>query len=103
MKPSRGPSPVGCFRQYLRDLADGRFGSSRARLVTFMKPSNAAPIRVVLADDHDLVRSGIKALLSMMEGVTVIAEARSGIELLAVLESLQPDIVMTDISMPGMD
>lgn len=68
-----------------------------------MKPTTAAPIRVVLADDHDLVRSGIKALLTMMEGVTVIAEARSGTELLAVLESVQPDVVMTDISMPGMD
>jgi DNA-binding NarL/FixJ family response regulator len=61
------------------------------------------PIRVVLADDHDLVRSGIKALLSTVEGVQVIAEARNGAELLALLDSVQPDIVMTDISMPGMD
>ena len=38
----------------------------------------AKSIRVVLADDHDLVRSGIKALLSMIEGVEVIAEARDG-------------------------
>lgn len=68
-----------------------------------MKPTSAVPIRVILADDHDLVRSGIKALLTMMEGVSVIAEARNGVELLAILESVQPDIVMTDISMPGMD
>lgn len=61
------------------------------------------PIRVVLADDHDLVRSGIKALLSTVEGVQVIAEARNGTELLALLDSVHPDIVMTDISMPGMD
>ncbi|MGZ5786718.1 MAG: response regulator [Ramlibacter sp.] len=60
-------------------------------------------IRVVLADDHDLVRSGIKALLSMVEGVDVIAEARDGKELIGLVESLNPDIVMTDISMPGMD
>jgi len=60
-------------------------------------------IRVVLADDHDLVRSGIKALLSMVEGVEVIAEARDGKELIALVESLSPDVVMTDISMPGMD
>jgi DNA-binding NarL/FixJ family response regulator len=65
----------------------------------------AAPqtIRVVLADDHDLVRSGIKALLSMIEGVQVIAEARDGKELIGLVEDLNPDIVMTDISMPGMD
>ncbi len=60
-------------------------------------------IRVVLADDHDLVRSGIKALLSTVQGVEVIAEARDGKELLVLLETVKPDVVMTDISMPGMD
>jgi DNA-binding NarL/FixJ family response regulator len=63
----------------------------------------AQPVRVVLADDHDLVRSGIKALLSMIDGVDVIAEARDGQELIGLVENLSPDIVMTDISMPGMD
>ncbi|MBX3654495.1 MAG: response regulator transcription factor [Ramlibacter sp.] len=61
------------------------------------------PVRIVLADDHDLVRSGIKALLSMIRGVQVIAEARNGQELVTLAEDLKPDIVMTDISMPGMD
>ena len=67
--------------------------------------NTAAPqqVRVVLADDHDLVRSGIKALLTMIDGVQVIAEARDGRELIALVESLMPDVVMTDISMPGMD
>lgn len=59
--------------------------------------------RVVLADDHDLVRSGIKALLGMVEGVDVIAEARDGRELVTLVDDLMPDVVMTDISMPGMD
>jgi DNA-binding NarL/FixJ family response regulator len=63
----------------------------------------AKPIRVVLADDHDLVRSGIKALLSMVDGVEVVAEARDGRELVSLVDSLKPDVVMTDISMPGMD
>ena len=61
------------------------------------------PVRVVLADDHDLVRSGIKALLSMIKDVQVIAEARNGQELITLTEELMPDVVMTDISMPGMD
>jgi DNA-binding NarL/FixJ family response regulator len=61
------------------------------------------PIRVILADDHDLVRSGIKALLTMVEGVQVVAEARDGAELIALVDDLSPDVVMTDISMPGMD
>jgi DNA-binding NarL/FixJ family response regulator len=60
-------------------------------------------IEVVLADDHDLVRTGIKAILLGIPGVKVVAEARDGEELLAVLESVRPDVVVTDISMPGMD
>lgn len=69
-----------------------------------MKPRvQNATVRIVLADDHDLVRSGIKALLSMVDDVEVIAEARDGRELVTLVESLGPDVVMTDISMPGMD
>ncbi|HEY0886864.1 MAG TPA: response regulator transcription factor [Ramlibacter sp.] len=60
-------------------------------------------VRVVLADDHELVRSGIKSLLSMVDGVEVIAEASDGSELITLVDSLTPDLVMTDISMPGMD
>jgi DNA-binding NarL/FixJ family response regulator len=66
-------------------------------------PNRPVPIQVVLADDHDLVRSGIKALLATVEGVQVIAEARNGVELLQLLDSVRPDVVMTDISMPEMD
>lgn len=69
-----------------------------------MKPVSVShPIRIILADDHDLVRSGIKLLLTMIEGVEVIAEARDGNELITLARALQPDIVMTDISMPGTD
>jgi DNA-binding NarL/FixJ family response regulator len=60
-------------------------------------------IHVVLADDHDLVRSGIAALLETIVGVRVVAEARNGEELLAILKTVRPDLVITDISMPGMD
>jgi DNA-binding NarL/FixJ family response regulator len=69
-----------------------------------MQPASTAPvIRVVLADDHDLVRTGMKALLTLVAGVEVIAEARDGNELIQVVDRLNPDLVMTDISMPGMD
>lgn len=60
-------------------------------------------IDVILADDHHLVRSGIRALLDTVRGVRVMAEAGDGSELLALLESVHPDIVITDISMPGLD
>lgn len=68
-----------------------------------MMPAPPPDIRVVLADDHELVRSGIRALLSSIPGVQVLAEASDGNELLAVLESVRPDVVITDLSMPGMD
>jgi DNA-binding NarL/FixJ family response regulator len=57
---------------------------------------------VVLADDHDLVRGGIRALLELKPGVEVIGEAHDGGDLLALLEGCTPDLVITDLSMPGM-
>jgi DNA-binding NarL/FixJ family response regulator len=69
-----------------------------------MKHPALPPVtRVVLADDHDLVRSGIKALLGMVTDVQVVAEARNGSELVTLVDALVPDVVMTDIAMPGMD
>jgi len=60
------------------------------------------PVRVLLADDHALVRAGIKALLNRIEGVDVIAEAGDGREALQLIKELQPDIVLLDITMPGL-
>jgi DNA-binding NarL/FixJ family response regulator len=63
----------------------------------------APTIRIVLADDHELVRSGISALLSLLPGVAVVGEARDGYALVNLLEQVGADIVMSDIGMPGMD
>ena len=61
-------------------------------------------ITVLLADDHDLVRSGIRALLESAPGIRVVGEARNGEELLAFLASRpHPDVVVTDLAMPRMD
>jgi DNA-binding NarL/FixJ family response regulator len=69
-----------------------------------MNNSNAAPaVRVILADDHDLIRSAIKGLLLQIDGVQVVAEARDGHQLVEACARLAPDIVLTDIAMPGMD
>lgn len=62
-----------------------------------------APIRVVLADDHEIVRAGVRALLSMIDGVEVIGEAADGRTLAQLVDTLRPDIVLTDISMPHVD
>jgi DNA-binding NarL/FixJ family response regulator len=59
--------------------------------------------QVVLADDHDLVRGGIRGLIELLPDIEVMAEASSGEELLALMESVTPDLVITDIHMPGID
>ena len=57
------------------------------------------PIRIVLADDHNLVRSGLKSLLSGIQGVEVVAEATNGKEAAALAGSVKPDVVLMDIGM----
>ena len=57
------------------------------------------PIRIVLADDHNLMRAGLKALLSGMQGVEVIAEATNGKQAVELAGSLSPDVVLMDIAM----
>jgi DNA-binding NarL/FixJ family response regulator len=59
------------------------------------------PIRVVLADDHALVRAGFRALLTSLSDIAVVAEAADGDEALRVIEAEQPDVVLLDIGMPG--
>jgi DNA-binding NarL/FixJ family response regulator len=59
-------------------------------------------IRVLLADDHELVRAGFRTLLQSL-GFEVVAEASDGQEAIRLIESHQPDIVLMDISMPGLN
>mgnify|MGYP001256522783 FL=1 len=59
------------------------------------------PIRVLIVDDHTLFRSGIKALLQRQEGFEVVGEAGDGLEGLKRAKSLQPDVVLLDLHMPG--
>ena len=60
------------------------------------------PTRVLLVDDHVLVRAGIRVLVDMIEGVEVVGEAGNGSEALRLTEELQPDLVLLDITMPGL-
>jgi DNA-binding NarL/FixJ family response regulator len=59
-------------------------------------------LRVLLADDHPLVRAGLRALLDAMPGVEVLAEAGDGSEALRLALELKPDVALLDISMPGL-
>ena len=61
------------------------------------------PIRVLLADDHTLVRAGIRGLLEGLPGVEVVGEADDGPEALRKADELRPDVVLLDVGMPGLN
>ena len=60
-------------------------------------------IRIIIADDHSMIREGLKQLLELDGDIKVIGEAKDGIECLELIESIQPDVVLLDINMPNMD
>ena len=64
---------------------------------------STSPIRVLLADDHDILRQGLKMLLSLQQEMQVVGEARTGREAVEMTQELQPDVVVMDITMPEMD
>lgn len=59
--------------------------------------------RVVLADDHEMVRAGLRTLLEKHRGIDVVGEAADGPELVELARTLLPEVVITDITMPGMN
>src|SRR5262245_64271614 len=64
---------------------------------------NPTSIRILLADDHAILRQGLSALLERQEGLTIVAEANNGHEAVELFREHRPDIVLTDIEMPLMD
>ena len=61
-----------------------------------------AKIKILVADDHALLREGIKAILSLHDDVDVVGEASDGMEAIQKSQKLKPDIVLMDIAMPGL-
>src|SRR5215210_5653514 len=64
-------------------------------------PSQVA--RLLIADDHALVREGLRTMLSGEDGLTVVAEANNGAEALSLCRQMRPDLVLMDVRMPVMD
>jgi len=60
------------------------------------------PIKVIVVDDHTIVRDGICALLALVQDIEVVGEASSGTEALKLVKNLEPDVVLMDIAMPDM-
>src|SRR6201999_1053559 len=83
-RPARGPA----YGRRFRVTSDG--GGGRA-------------IRVVLADDHPIVREGLRGMLAAEPGIEVVADAASGDEAVAVAARYQPDVVLMDLRMPHGD
>lgn len=61
------------------------------------------PLRILLVDDHPLIRNGLRALLSSMTEMTVVGEATNGEEAIIQAAELQPDIILMDLHMPGLN
>jgi len=64
-------------------------------------PAGSGPVRVLVADDHPVVRAGLRALLSAEPGLAVVAEAGSGEETVVAARQQRPDVVLMDLRMPG--
>jgi two-component system, NarL family, response regulator NreC len=61
------------------------------------------PIRILIVDDHRIMRAGLKTLLSPDQNLQVVAEAASGDEALPLAQELRPDVILMDIAMPGLN
>ena len=61
------------------------------------------PISILLADDHTLVRAGIRALIEQLPTVKVVGEARNGREALRLVKERKPDLILMDVAMPGLN
>ncbi|CAA9437242.1 MAG: Two-component transcriptional response regulator, LuxR family [uncultured Rubrobacteraceae bacterium] len=68
-----------------------------------MSNEGAASIRLLIADDHALVRSGLRTMLQRERGIEIVGEARNGREAVELCRSLRPDLVLMDVRMPEMD
>jgi len=93
--PRLVPVNVGASRSLNRS-----YMNTRSKMDSFGKSKSS---RVLLADDHILVRAGIRSLLGKLSGVEVVGEASDGREVLDLIKAQQPDVVLLDISMPGLN
>ena len=78
-------------------------GRPAAILAPVTEPTAEQPIRVLLVDDHAVVRRGLRGFLELLDDVTVVGEAEDGRQAVAAVDRLQPDVVLMDLVMPELD
>src|SRR5437588_12817012 len=61
------------------------------------------PIRIIIADDHPIVRDGLRKLLSLEDDFAIVGEANDGREVLELIQEQEPDILLLDLRMPNLD
>jgi len=96
-RPSWIELPPAILGSFLSELP-----AHRLKQNLFRHRSAVNSTRVILVDDHALVRAGIRALIGMIDSIEVVAEAGDGSEALRQIEKSSPDVVLLDITMPGM-
>jgi DNA-binding NarL/FixJ family response regulator len=78
-------------------------GLLNADQLTMMRPRTLDSIRVLIVDEHILVRAGIRSLLEKLPEVEIIAEARDGLEALSMVDEYEPEIVMMELAIPNVN
>ena len=87
----------------LASRGEGRWFTRCCRWPNWTKGTDMKPIRILLADDHTVVRDGLRALLEREPDMTVVAEAADGRESVRLAETEAPDVVVMDLAMPNMN
>jgi DNA-binding NarL/FixJ family response regulator len=84
-------------------LANHFASQGRNDSMTVLERENSMTIRIVVADDHHVVRRGVRGFLEIEPELTVVGEAADGMEAITLVEQLQPDVIIADLFMPVMD
>lgn len=68
-----------------------------------MVMANDNPIRLMIVDDHQMVRDGLRVFLSIYDDIEIVAEAKNGKQAVELCEQVQPDVILMDILLPELD